>query len=406
MFFFVRDEHEGSSRSTILRFGFALLLMAVGSLGSAQVIPMDAELRETVAKVDVTLIDIFGRKETKPVVITVFRPPVEGRFPLLILNHGRAVEAQRHLQTRQRYLSQTRWFVERGFVVLIPTRVGYGETFSSFDPEFVNACRGGVRLDLKDQALLSQIEATLEFARTLPYVDATKWLIAGQSLGGYTAVTIARKNLPGLVGGINFAGGFGGDPDRRRGNPCDFYVWEQMLKLPSSNPSVPTLWVYWKNDFYWGDEIPQKWFTAFQNGGGKGEFIQLPRISGDGHLGFSRDMKSWADVVTEFLSKLPIELKQVVLKKPTPTPPVSTYALIEEVEKVPHLSANGKTGYRDFLTKDSRPRAFAINQDGKWGWSSGHWDATDRALRFCNNNARSPCRLYAVDEDVVWIDRQ
>lgn len=383
----------------------ASLILALGNLGFANEQLLDTELRETVSKVEVTVSDPFGRTETKPIVITVFRPPGEGKFPLLILNHGRAVESKRHLQTRQRYLSQARWFVERGFVVLVPTRVGYGETFSSFDPEFTNACRGGVRLDVKDLALLRQIEATLDFAKTLPFADTSKWLIAGQSLGGYTTVTIARKNLPGLVGGINFAGGYGGDPDRRRGNSCAPDAWEQSLKSPSTTSSVPTLWIYWKNDWYWGEDIPRKWFEAFLAGGGKGEFIQLSALAADGHLGFSRDMKRWTEQVSGFLSKLPLELRQITLKKATPTPPRSNFAQIEELDKVPHLNEKGKTGYRDFLSKDSRPRAFAINQDGKWGWSSGHWDSTDRALSFCNKNAKSACRLYAVDEDVVWVER-
>jgi len=298
----------------ILRFGVAWFFIVLTTQVLAQEQLLDLELRESVFKIDVTVSDLFGKKETKPIVITVFRPPGEGKFPLLILNHGRSAKDKRQLQNRHRYLSQARWFVEQGFVVMVPTRVGYGESFSSFDPEFTNACRDNVRLDIKDQALLQQIEATLEFARTLPYVDTSKFLIAGQSLGGYITVTMASKNLPGLVGGINFSGGFGGDPNRRKGNPCGYHVWEQTLKSSGNDLNVPILWIYWKNDWYWGEDIPRRWFAAFLDGGGSGEFVQLSELASDGHFGFSRDMKRWTDAVGEFLRTIPIELKPVVLK--------------------------------------------------------------------------------------------
>jgi dienelactone hydrolase len=360
----------------------------------------DAELRESISRADVTVTDYYSRTETKPVVITTFRPPGDGKFPLLILNHGRAVESKRSLQGRARYLLQVRWLVEQGFVVMIPTRIGYGETYSSFDPEFTNACRGANLAPMED-AIFRQLTATLEFAKTQPYVDASKWLIAGQSAGGYAAISVSRKSPEGLVGAINFAGGFGGDPDGRKGNSCNHQVWEDSLKKKNSDTTPPTLWLYWKDDWYWGNEIPKKWFTAFKLGGGIGDFVHFNEIKGDGHLGFSKDIKNWTKAVQQFLSSLPIRLTPVELKKASPIPPPTGFAAVSEIEKIPHLSETGREGYRNFLLKDS-PRAFALNTDGKWGWSSGHWDTSDRAIAYCNKNAKKPCSLYAFDDDVVW----
>lgn len=361
---------------------------------------LDAELRESISRVDVTVTDYYSRTETKPVVITTFRPPGDGKFPLLILNHGRAVESKRSLQGRARNLLQVRWFVEQGFVVMIPTRIGYGETYSAFDPEFTNACRGPNLVPM-EEAILRQLLATLEFAKTQPYVDASKWLIAGQSMGGYAAISVSRKAPEGLVGAINFAGGFGGDPDGRKGNSCNYQVWEDSLKKKNSDTTPSTLWIYWKDDWYWGNEIPKKWFNAFKLGGGIGDFVHFNEIKGDGHSGFSKDMKNWTKVVEQFLNSLPLRLTPVELKKPSPVPPPSGFAAVGEIEKIPHLRETGREGYRNFLLKDS-PRAFALNADGKWGWSSGHWDTSDRAIAYCNKNAKNPCRLYAFDDDVVW----
>jgi dienelactone hydrolase len=378
------------------------LLIALFSCGvSAQSQEqLDRELRESIVRVDATVSDFFSRSETKPVVITIFRPPGEGKFPLVILNHGRAVEATRHLQGRQRFSLQARWFVERGFVVMVPTRIGYGETFSSFDPEFVDACRA-VRLEKKDEALYRQIMAVYDYAKTQDYVETSRWLIAGQSLGGYTTVTIARRAPEGLVGAINFSGGYGGDPENRKGNSCNPQAWETSLARKVSDASVPILWLYWKNDWYWGESTPQKWFKSFQNSGGQGQFVHFSPIRGDGHTGFSQDQKHWAPVVEQFLQTLPLSLTPVALTKPIPAPAPSAFARLEEVDKVPFLSDSGKEGYKNFLQKNL-PRAFAINEDGRWAWSHGQWDTTNRALDSCNQKAKKPCRLYAVDEDVVW----
>lgn len=362
---------------------------------------LDVELREAIYRVPVTVTDMYSRTETRPVVITVFRPPGEGKFPLLILNHGRAVEAKRHLQSRQRYSAQARWFVRQGFVVMVPTRIGYGETFGSIDPEYSNSCKSTV-LEAKNEALFRQMMAVYDFAKTQDYVDARRWLIAGQSLGGYTTVTVAGKSPPGLVGAINFAGGFGGNPEARRGNPCDAHAWEKQLAQPLPGTPVPMLWVYWHDDWYWGNEVPRQWFKAFQLGGGQGELVQLPALSGDGHAGFSRDFRHWTPVVERFLQQLPVDRPSVALKMPSPQPPATGFARIDEVDKVPYLSASGREKYQEFITGKSPPRAFAINAEGRWGWSSGYEDAHDRALGFCNKNAKRPCALYAIDNDVVW----
>ena len=388
--------------SILLGFFLTIFFCSVTQAQSQEV--FDHELRESISRVEVTVTDLFSRTETKPVVVTTFRPPGEGKFPLLILNHGRAVEATRHLQGRQRFLLQARWFVERGFVVMVPTRIGYGETFSPFDPEFVDACRQIPRLDRKDEALYRQIMAAYDYAKTQDYVDISRWLIAGQSLGGYTTVTVARRAPPGLVGAINFSGGYGGDPGNRKGNSCNPQAWETSLAKKVAESAVPTLWLYWKNDWYWGEAIPQKWFRSFQVGGGQGEFVHFNPIRGDGHTGFSQDYKNWAPVAERFLQTLPISLTAVSLTKPIPAPPASGFASLEDIDKVPYLSDSGKEGYKNFLQK-SFPRAFAINEEGRWGWSNGQWNATNRALDYCNQKAKKPCRLYAVDDEVVWSSR-
>ena len=61
--------------------------------------------------------------------------------------------------------------------------------------------------------------------------------------------------------------------------------------------------------------------------------------------------------------------------------------------------------YTKFLNADV-PRAFAVSPTGAWAWRSGT-DAVEVALSRCQIQARTTCRLYAVDDRVVWrIDQR
>ena len=90
--------------------------------------PVARDMREETQRISVTVKDLYGRQETRQIPITIFRPVGDGPFPLVIVNHGRAVTEQRAQQGRQRYEFLSRYLVNKGFAVLLPTRVGYAET--------------------------------------------------------------------------------------------------------------------------------------------------------------------------------------------------------------------------------------------------------------------------------------
>lgn len=87
--------------------------------------------------------------------------------------------------------------------------------------------------------------------------------------------------------------------------------------------------------------------------------------------------------------------------EPAPRPEKSNFAKLDDVNAVPHLSEEKRKVYRKFLT-EPLPRAFAVSESGSVGWASRSPDAMNRALYFCQVYAKQSCRLYAVDNDVVW----
>lgn len=87
----------------------------------------------------------------------------------------------------------------------------------------------------------------------------------------------------------------------------------------------------------------------------------------------------------------------------------SIYARLADVNAVPGLDDRGRAGYREWLEKQ-KPRSFVLGHDGAWNSSWGLQppnptdpkDPTARALRHCEQRGRGPCKVYAVDDVVVW----
>jgi dienelactone hydrolase len=354
---------------------------------AAEVLAKD--MREEILSIEVTVKDMFRRQETMPVPITVYRPTGDGPFPLVVFHHGRASEAKRATQGRYRPESLARYFVAKGFAVLVPNRIGYWKTYGTFDPEY----SGCGPIDAMSMAASDQVLATVEVAKTLPYVDANRWLVAGASVGGVTTVATVGRAPEGLVAGINFAGGTGGDPVYRPGSPCNPYATTRYWGEIAKNAKAPMLWLYWENDKYWGADYPKTWHKAWVDGGGRAQFTGFSAVGEDGHAGLNIDMDHWLPVVDDFLVRLGFD-KSVIVKPPQPT----GFAAIDAVDAVPVRPAN-KAAYAKFLDM-AKPRAFAVSSKGGFGFASGDY-AAGRALGSCQRYG-NPCALYAVDADVVW----
>jgi len=381
-------------RRLLIALVTALHLLAAPARGQEAVAKPSAEvlaqdLREEVLRFEATVKDMFGRQETKPVPVTVYRPRGDGPFPLFVFNHGRAIEAKRAQQGRYRPESMARYLVAKGFVVMVPNRIGYWETYGGFDPEF-SGCRS---IEPMSIAASDQVLATVAFARSLPYVDTSRWLVGGVSVGGLTSVATVGRAPEGLLGGINFSGGTGGNPEANPGKPCNPSSISQYWGRIAKNAKVPMVWLYWENDKFWGPNNPKLWHQAWQEGGGQAQFAGLDAVGEDGHGGINLDMDHWLPVVDQFLQILGFDAPAIVH-----TPPPSGFAAIADLGAVP-IGPAGKAAYPKFLEMPL-PRAFAVSNKGGFGYARGDY-AVGRALGFCQRSG-NPCKLYAVGEDVVW----
>ena len=104
---------------------------------------------------------------------TVFRPAggIAERHPLVVINHGTS-EANRMSVSMPVYYWLSRWFVDRGFAVVLPQRRGHGATGGTL-VEAVGDCanpdhfRSGV-------IAAQDVGATVDFMMRQPFIDPAR----------------------------------------------------------------------------------------------------------------------------------------------------------------------------------------------------------------------------------------
>ena len=243
-----------------------------------------------------------GAPYSQEITLTMVYDDARKKSPFLVLNHGRSGDPQeRKNYGRAVFKMQSRYFVERGFAVFMPTRIGYGV---SEGPDLENSGPCSSKdYPTANSAAIAQISAAIRYAKSQPEVDGSRGVILGQSVGGFTTIGTAAENIPGVKVAINFAGGAGGDPKGRPWNPCQPERIAQTYASYGAKAKVQTLWLYSANDDYWGPEHPKKWVAAYTERGGKAEFVPLPAYGSDGHATFAKNQTVWQPPVEAFLKK-------------------------------------------------------------------------------------------------------
>jgi len=322
---------------------------------------------------------------------TVFQPNGPGPFPLIIINHGKD-PGRPSLQQRDRFYHMATAFVKRGYAVMVPMRQGFANSTGRYRDH-------GCDMKANGYAQAEDIAATLAYARQQRWVDASRIVVAGQSYGGLATIALGTRHQPGVRGLINFAGGLRDDSDR-----C---AWRTALVSAFSEygarATLPSLWMYGQNDSLFGPELAQRMHAAFEGSGGRARLVEFAAFKRDAHgMLASRDgEKVWLDETMRFLKGIGMPT-EVIHEVPAPPAPARTdYARVDDVEAVPYLSENGRRAYQEYLTKMT-PRAFALAPSGAWTWAEEGEDPDGRALATCTAKSSEPCRLYSVDDYVVW----
>lgn len=360
-------------------------LAAGTALAQAPALPaIDTRMNEQVVTIPATIAGQQVGLQT-----TIFKPPGDGPFPLLVMNHGKS-PGDAHAQDRARYTVISREFVKRGYAVVIPMRMGFAKSGGDYVDRECDLERNG-------EGQVASVAAALDYVLKQGWADSAHIVIGGQSHGGLTAIAFGSHNVAGVRGVINFAGGLHKDNPR-----CD---WQRSLVGAfgtfGARTRVPSIWFYGENDRLFGPRLAASMYAAYTAAGGKAQLVAYGPFKNDAHgMSASRDgLPIWLPQTERFLRDvgMPADVRYAITS--VDAAPRTDFAKVDDVNAVPHV--RNVDGYVKFLTLPV-PRAFAISPSGAWGSAVDGDDPTARAVANCQKNSRTPCRLYAIDDYVVW----
>lgn len=162
----------------------------------------------------------------------LYRPSGEGRFPVMIWNHGHAG----HLAPMPagEYSALAKFFLNNGYVFFMPDRhvditsKDYSEELQKLISQppsaEIEARKFHEKLDLNNRDII----AALDWIKTQPYADPNRIVMSGWSSGGMQALSLADQNLgvracvvfsPGVLSWYRTPPHCGQPCYRRRGTP-------------------------------------------------------------------------------------------------------------------------------------------------------------------------------------------
>ena len=368
----------------------AVLFVAITSLTPSWAQELDASLNE-----QVVMVAKKGGLFSFELETTIYKPDGEGLFPIVVINHGKAPGDPR-FQGRSRNGTAARFFLQRGYVVIMPMRQGFSKSTGSY-------IGGGCNIESNGLQQAEDVKATLDWVISQSWADKSNILVMGQSHGGWTTLAFGTSKYPGVKGLVNFAGGL------RQENCAG---WEGALARAAGSfgkdTQLPSLWFYGDNDSYFAPHTFRPMFERYTASGAKGELIAFGNFGSDAHsmFGSRAGLPIWQSKVATFMQSVGLPSAVTLPKydsgsRLTPIPAKSDFGTLDDEAKLPYVRDTGRVGYKAFLSKQ-QPRAFAIAPNGAWGWAEMGDDPLKRALDNCNRNGQGQCKLYAVDDMVVW----
>lgn len=213
----------------------------------------------------------------------LFRPAGKGPFRLAIIAHASTQNRLKRAQMPQpEYSALAAALVARGFAVLVPQRLGHGQTGGPYleDQEGCDAAEYG----LSAQTTAEAITTALTFMRAQPFARKDAAVIVGHSAGGWGALALADRSPKEISAIVVFAPGRGGRKDDRANSICAPDRLVAAATEFGDGAKVPVTWLVAENDSYFPPEFSKKMADAFiAAGDGKVDFQVLPPFGNEGH---------------------------------------------------------------------------------------------------------------------------
>lgn len=293
-------------RNLFARIFIALPVFIVGYVGLT--VQSGAEVREP----EIVIVPAHADGRAWNVHVQIFKPEGQGPFPLIIFSHGRSAKSLERKELKSPVLrGHVEYWMQKGFAVLAPIRPGYGETGgddienSGIKITASGECRGTPDFGRVAKNAADSVSDVINWAKHQPWSNKERILLVGQSVGGLATVALGARNIPSVVGYINFSGGAGENPEFDPAHSCFPAALEDVYRQLGKTTHRPNLWLYARNDQYWGADAPVEWHKAFAGAGGTGQFIQTDDVPDeDGHKLLAKGGKLWSVHVDAFVKSL------------------------------------------------------------------------------------------------------
>ena len=232
--------------------------------------PLSTQAQET------SLVPVLVDGETVRLAMRIYKPVAGNPAPTLVFNHGstgmgtdpglfsRPIDAP----------AVARFFVQRGWAVVMPARRGRGGSDGLYDEGFAAdrprgyTCDPAVSLAGADRAL-RDVEAAMAAILAMPFVDGSRVVIGGVSRGGILSVAYAGQHPEQIKGVINFVGGW-------LGTGCSSApTVNRALFSRGGRYPYDSIWIYGDGDPFYPLSHSRDNFGAFQTAGGRGAFHEF-----------------------------------------------------------------------------------------------------------------------------------
>ncbi|PMS11900.1 hypothetical protein FNF07_22015 [Trinickia caryophylli] len=324
--------------------------------------------------------------------VTVYMPahsPRGGPFPLALINHGASHDPANAPRVGDQFIPW--YFLSRGYAIAIPMMRGYAHSYGYTAPHGCDVLAIGA-----DAA--QDIRKVLDYVKDLPGIDASQIVMVGKSMGGWNTLVFGATNPPDVRGLLNFAGGVK-ESDCSRPDESLISAAGEL----GARTRLPSIWFYGENDQTFSNATWRGMYGRYTAAGGHAQLVDYGAFQKDAHAmtASGAGLPLWMAKADAFLASIGMPSREVGPEYlPRPAPKASGYATIDDVDAIPYLSARERASVHAGYLAAPAPKAMAIGSTNGT-WASGGFDPARSAMQRCWSTSRY-CRLYAVDNTVVW----
>jgi dienelactone hydrolase len=211
--------------------------------------------------------------------LIVKRSDLTEKLPIALITHGKSSHLADMLESKAAdYSGPARDLARRGYLAVVVMRRGFGQ---SDGPMAATISCATTSFADRFAADADDLQGALDAVSKRPDADPTRVIAIGVSAGGAAVVAFSARNPKNLRAVVSVSGGLR-MPDCPKED-----VLVNAYKNFGLASRVPNLWVYARNDSFFGPALVERLQTAFLDGGGDVKLVMYDKFGDDGHNLFS-----------------------------------------------------------------------------------------------------------------------